>query len=112
MDADRFDRLTRRLTLPKASRRLALLAPLVVVGADIIGTDVASARKRCKQSNRCGKDCCSSDSCFPKKINPHDQSDFTLGCCPAAKLCKDPAGDPTKDQCCYPDEKCEPANPN
>ena len=107
MDTDRFDRLTRRLTLPKASRRLALAAPLVALGADLAGTRGASARTRCKKNKRCGKDCCGQGSCLVKEIDPNSGK-ITIGCCPKSNLCHAPEGDPDGNQCCYSDEKCNP----
>jgi hypothetical protein len=113
VDANRFDRLTRRLTTHHASRRCILAAPAAALGAGLIGAAGIDAKKRCKNSKRCGKDCCSQDYCFPnKKINPHDPDDVTPGCCPAKSLCLAPEGDTNGDQCCYSDEKCNPGGNN
>ncbi len=112
MDAEQFDRLTRRLTLPRTSRRLALLAPLAVVGADLAGSNGADARTRCKKNKRCGKDCCGQGSCLVKKIDPNSGAIVSIGCCPKANLCQAPQGDPNGNQCCYSDEKCNPAGEN
>ncbi|HEU0116954.1 MAG TPA: hypothetical protein VFQ80_19825, partial [Thermomicrobiales bacterium] len=71
MDADRFDCLTRRLTLRSASRRLVVAAPVVALSAGLFA-ETAGAKQRCAKSKRCGKDCCGKSKCFPKKIDPND----------------------------------------
>ena len=70
-------------------------------------------KKRCKLQNRCGSGCCNPDSCFAESVDPTDGEPLGFACCPADKLCR--STDPLrKDQCCYPDETCDPslaANP-
>lgn len=108
MDGNRFDRLTRRLTTPRAWRRLLVAAPVAALAARLADSAAASAKKRCKKSKRCGKDCCKESSCFPKEIDPNTGEVTSLGCCSAEKLCLDPIGDRGNDQCCYSDETCNP----
>jgi hypothetical protein len=67
-------------------------------------------KKRCKLQNRCGNGCCNPDSCFAESVDPDAPENVTFACCPADKLCRstNPNFD-FKDQCCYPDETCQPS---
>ena len=60
----------------------------------------------CEPQNQCGPDCCTADSCFEFTVNPDDGSPLSYACCPAQALCRSLTTLP--DQCCYPDETCNP----
>jgi hypothetical protein len=54
-----------------------------------------------------GCTCCAADACFAATVNPTDAQPTSFDCCPADKLCRSPKP-PFPDQCCYPDEYCDP----
>ncbi|HET7092919.1 MAG TPA: hypothetical protein VFI22_05555 [Thermomicrobiales bacterium] len=111
MDANRFDRLTRRLTTPRASRRLIFGAAPFALGARF-ASDAVDAKKRCKKSKRCGKDCCGKQKCLPKKIDPQTGKIVSFACCSKKLLCRPVDDDPLGNQCCYSDETCRPDQNN
>lgn len=103
---------------PIKSRRsllggLALLAAVTGSSQNASGKRRKKRRKKrskktCQLQNRCGTGCCSPDSCFAESVNPTDGEPLGFACCPADKLCR--STDPLrKDQCCYPDETCDPS---
>lgn len=113
MDESRFDALARSLMHDGSSRRSLIGAAAVVLSAvaPIAGAD-AKKKKRCKRKKRCGKDCCNGSNCFAKSVVPSDEGTEVLGygCCPAKSFCKSELPN-WQDECCYPDEQCDPLLP-
>lgn len=111
MSDSRFDldTLTRALVTPGGSRR-SLVRGMVagLMGAAPLAMADAKGKQRCKKSKKCGKGCCGAKSCFAKKVDPADRSPIGFDCCPAKLLCESPRA-PFPDQCCYPDETCQPS---
>lgn len=98
---------------PIKSRR-SLLGGLALMAAATGSSQVASGKrrkkrkkKRCKPSKRCDKGCCSPDSCFASAVDDGTVEPLGFACCPAEKLCRS-TKPPFPDQCCYPDETCDP----
>jgi hypothetical protein len=56
-------------------------------------------------------DGCSSNRCFASAVNPNDRTALGYSCCPADKVCRSSHPEFT-DQCCYPDESCQPSLAN
>ena len=56
----------------------------------------------------CGTGCCSADACFADTVNADNGEPTAFGCCPAAQICRS-GTPPFPDQCCYPDETCDPS---
>jgi hypothetical protein len=110
LDASRFDSLARSFTAAAAPRR-SLIAGLVALSlAALPMSDIGAKKKkkkRCKRKKRCGKDCCNASSCFAKSVNDDNSEVLSFGCCPAKSLCKSVLPN-FPDQCCYPDEVCDP----
>jgi hypothetical protein len=65
-------------------------------------------KKRCKVPNQCGSSCCGPDSCFAGSVDATNGEPLTFACCPAEKVCRSTHPN-YKDQCCYPDETCQPS---
>jgi len=65
-----------------------------------------AATPPCAAESQCGEGCCEPNSCFASAVD--DETTLPLGyaCCPAEKLC---SRSPFADQCCYPDETCQPS---
>lgn len=94
------------------TNRRSLLGGLTLLAAVTGSSQAASGKrrnkrkkKRCKPSKRCDKGCCSPDSCFASAVDDETTEPLGYACCPAEKLCSRP---PFADQCCYPDETCQP----
>lgn len=65
-------------------------------------------KKRYKGATKkptCGAGCCTDESCFAESSAP-DKPDTAFACCPPELLCRSLTTLP--DQCCYPDETCDP----
>lgn len=129
MDAPRFDDLARSLVQIR-SRRGALQGLLLGTGGLLsltVAQDAAAkncrkiknkARRRqclankkaptCPAASQCGDGCCAADSCFASAIDDQTVEPLGFACCPADKLCRS-ATPPYPDQCCYPDETCQPS---
>jgi hypothetical protein len=128
MDATRFDALARSLAGIR-SRRSALQGFLLGTGGllSLTAAQDAAAKNckkiknkkrrkkclanqappRCVSQLQCGEGCCEADSCFAESVNADNGEPLSFACCPAEKLCR--STDPLrKDQCCYPDETCDP----
>ena len=56
----------------------------------------------------CGAGCCGAETCFADTVNPDDGVPTSFGCCPATQVCRS-STPPFPDQCCYPDETCDPS---
>ena len=132
MDAARFDALAKSLTDIR-SRRGALRGLLLGTGGllSLPAAQEAEARnckkiknkkrrKKCRANqkpptcaaeSRCGEGCCEPDSCFASAVDPSTTEPLGFACCPAEKLCLSPKP-PFEDQCCYPDETCQPSLAN
>jgi hypothetical protein len=95
---------------PIKSRR-SLLGGLALMAAVTGSSEPASGKKRkkkrCKRRKRCGKGCCGADFCFAEAVDPTNSEPLGFACCPAEKLCRS-TKPPFPDQCCYPDETCDP----
>lgn len=127
MDAPRFDALARSLVEIR-TRRGALRGLLLGAGG-LVGLAAAqdAAAKNCRKiknkkrrkkclanqkpptcaaTSRCGDGCCSADSCFASAVA--DEVVLGYGCCSAEKLCRSTKPN-FQDQCCYPDETCQPS---
>jgi hypothetical protein len=108
------DILLDTLSQSPGSRR-SLLGSLALIAAASGSDDTASGRKRnkkrCKRRKQCGKGCCGPDSCFEESVNADNGEPLAFACCPADNLCR--STNPNfKDQCCYPDETCDPSLAN
>jgi hypothetical protein len=92
--------------------RRSILGGLGLIAAVTGFSEPASGKKggkkRCKRRKRCGKGCCGPDSCFASSVDPQNNGEaLGFACCPADKLCRSTSSLP--DQCCYPDETCQPS---
>jgi len=106
MDEERFDRLARSVGGRGTSRR-SVLSGLAGGGLAALGFGArAEGRKRCPRRRRCGKKCCK--ECFARRVDQITQEPTSYGCCPPKKVCSAPS---RPDQCCYPDEVCDPKLP-
>ena len=132
MDGFRFDHLT-RLVGSRLSRRSGL-ALLVAAGMTPFAPATAKKSKKIKicykgktrrvkkqdwkkrykgasKKPNCGASCCNDDACFAEAVNPDNQQPTGFDCCPAELFCPSPKA-PFPDQCCYPDETCNPSLAN
>lgn len=85
---------------------LALMA--AVTGSSQTASGKKGGKKRCKRRKRCGKGCCGPDRCFASAVDDVTVEPMGFACCPAEKLCRS-TKPPFPDQCCYPDETCQPS---
>ena len=106
-----FDSLTRFLAAPPATRRRVIGGLAGVFAATVPLGDLAAKKKRCKRKKRCGKGCCNGAICFAATVTEVDGSPLSFGCCSEALLCKSEIPN-WRDECCYPDETCDPQLPN
>jgi hypothetical protein len=114
MDAQTLDNLARSLAIGTASRRSLVAGVGFASLTTYLGSaDAKKKKKHCKKKKRCGKGCCNSSSCFAKAIDADAPVPEILsyGCCPASSFCKSELPN-WQDQCCYPDETCDPQLPN
>lgn len=99
---------------PFTSRR-SLLGGLALMAA-VTGSGQAASgkghrkggKKRCKRRKRCDKGCCNPDFCFASAVDDVTAEPVGYACCPAEQLCRS-TKPPFPDQCCYPDETCQPS---
>jgi hypothetical protein len=137
MDTDRFAQLSRLLSRALPNRR-AVLIGLLGSGAVATAADEGDAaskaqkrRRRRRRRNRndtvppppppppfvcpaaevCGPGCCTSDRCYVSKVDGDTGQPLDVFCCPAELVCKSQLVN-FRDQCCYPDETCNPNLPN
>lgn len=104
--SSQFDSLTRLLAAPPATRRRVIAGLAAALAASVpVGELAAKKKKRCKRTKRCGKGCCNGESCFAT-IESGDGPAGKPFCCATASLCKSVNTYP--DQCCYPEEICDP----
>jgi hypothetical protein len=124
MDAPRFDALARSLTEIR-SRRGALRGLLLGAGGllSLAAAQDASAKNCRKIKNKkrrkkclakaetcatpCGSGCCEADACFAESVDPDNGEPLAFACCPGGQFCRSTKPN-FKDQCCYPDETCDP----
>jgi hypothetical protein len=85
---------------------LALIAAATGSGQPVSGKK--RGKKRCKRRKRCGKGCCKADACFASSVNAQNGEALGFACCSADKLCRSTKPN-FQDQCCYPDETCQPS---
>ena len=65
----------------------------------------------CARANQCGAGCCDPSRCFAETVSDVDRRPLSFGCCPAPLLCLSTTPS-VPDQCCYPDETCDPTLPS
>jgi hypothetical protein len=111
MDSYEFDRLAISLAKGPVSRRSIFAGGAAVAALLFPASDIAAKKKHCKKKKRCGKGCCNASSCFAKTVDANDGEPLSFGCCPAETFCKSELPN-WRDQCCYPDETCDPLLPN
>ena len=64
----------------------------------------------CASTHQCGAGCCDPTQCFAETVSDVDRRPLAFGCCPALLLCLSTTPS-VPDQCCYPDETCDPTLP-
>ena len=110
MDAARFDQVVRSVAFASRRRVLRGLAGGILgtlVGLPLVEGTVAACRR---PKAACGRGCCRRTSCFAKRVDGDTGQVTSVGCCPARSVCRSrTSGFP--DQCCYPDEQCDPTLP-
>ena len=132
MDGFRFDQLTRLIDARFGRRTALALLTAAGLASSISAPGAAgkegkkisicyNGRKRkvkkkgwqkhypgATKKPNCGSGCCADDACFAETVNPSEVQPTSFACCPATKLCRS-TKPPFPDQCCYPDESCNPS---